>query len=143
MVALVVISLIAFFAIPEGTFLKLNSAGAIPTGLPSLQLDFISVFTDFNHLSIVFEYAFTLAALGAIDSLLTSVVADNLTKTKHDSDQELIGQGIGNIGAALIGGLPGAGTTMRTVINANSGGKTKISGVIAGLFLLVVLSRWT
>ena len=139
LVALIVISLISFFLIPEGTFLKLNSGGEIPTGLPSLQLDFIFVFTDFNHVSTILEYAFTLAALGAIDSLLTSVVADNLTKTKHDSNQELIGQGIGNIGAALIGGLPGAGATMRTVINANSGGKTKISGVIAGLFLLVVL----
>lgn len=139
LVALVVISLIAFFAIPEGTFLKLNSAGEIPTGLPSLQLDFLSAFTNLEHLGTILEYAFTLAALGAIDSLLTSVVADNLTKTKHDSNQELIGQGIGNIGAALIGGLPGAGATMRTVINANSGGKTKISGVIAGLFLLVVL----
>lgn len=139
LVALIVISLVAFFLIPEGTFLKLNSGGDIPTGLPSLQLDFISVFADFEHIRTILEYAFTLAALGAIDSLLTSVVADNLTKTKHDSNQELIGQGIGNIGAALIGGLPGAGATMRTVINANSGGKTRISGVFAGLFLLVVL----
>jgi SulP family sulfate permease len=85
------------------------------------------------------EFAFTLAALGAIDSLLTSVVADNMTKTRHDSNQELIGQGIGNIGAALIGGLPGAGATMRTVINIQSGGKTKMSGVFAGLLLLLVL----
>lgn len=76
---------------------------------------------------------------GAIDSLLTSVVADNITKTKHGSDQELIGQSIGNMGAALIAGLPGAGATMRTVINVQSGGKTKLSGVIAGLFLLAVI----
>jgi SulP family sulfate permease len=136
--ALVIVSIGAFF-LPDGTFLQLDSEGAIPTSLPSLQLDFLSVFTNFNYLGKILEYAFTLAALGAIDSLLTSVVADNITKTKHDSNQELIGQGIGNIGAALIGGLPGAGATMRTVLNADAGGKTRISGIIAGLFLLVVL----
>lgn len=139
LVALVAISGIAFFLLPSDMILRINSKGAIPTGLPNLELGFISVFSDFNHMMIVMEYAFTLAALGAIDSLLTSVVADNMTKTKHDSDQELIGQGIGNMGAALIGGLPGAGATMRTVININTGGKTKISGIVAGFFLLAVL----
>jgi len=139
LVALVAISLAAFFLVPNDAILRIHSGGAIPTGLPDLQLGFIKVFGDFEHMMIVFEYAFTLAALGAIDSLLTSVVADNMTKTKHKSDQELIGQGIGNIGAALIGGLPGAGATMRTVININSGGKTKLSGMIAGFFLLAVL----
>lgn len=139
LVALVVISGIAFFALPSDMILRINSRGEIPTGLPELQLGFISVFSDFGHMMIVMEYAFTLAALGAIDSLLTSVVADNMTKTKHDSDQELIGQGIGNMAASLIGGLPGAGATMRTVININTGGKTKISGIVAGAFLLAVL----
>jgi SulP family sulfate permease len=139
LVALVAISGAAFFLLPSDMILRINSKGAIPTGLPNLELGFISVFSDFNHMMIVMEYAFTLAALGAIDSLLTSVVADNMTKTKHDSDQELIGQGIGNMGAALIGGLPGAGATMRTVININTGGKTKISGIVAGFFLLAVL----
>jgi len=139
LVALIVISGIAFFALPSDMILRINSRGEIPTGLPDLQLGFISVFSDFGHMMVVMEYAFTLAALGAIDSLLTSVVADNMTKTKHDSDQELIGQGIGNMAAALIGGLPGAGATMRTVININTGGKTKISGIVAGAFLLAVL----
>jgi SulP family sulfate permease len=136
--ALVIVSVGALF-LPDGTFSQLDSEGAIPTDLPSLQLDFFPIFLDVNHLGKILKYAFTLAALGAIDSLLTSVVADNMTKTKHDSNQELIGQGIGNIGAALIGGLPGAGATMRTVLNIDAGGKTRISGVIAGLFLLVVL----
>lgn len=139
LVALILVSLVAFFALPAGDVLRLNSEGPIPTGLPRLHLGFFSIFTDINHLVVIFEYAVTLAFLGAIDSLLTSVVADNITKTKHDSDQELIGQGIGNMGAAIIGGLPGAGATMRTVINVYTGGKTKISGIIAGLFLLVVL----
>ena len=139
LVALIVVSVFAVFFLPPDALFRINSKGAIPTGLPELQLGFIKVFSDFNHMVIVMEYALTLAALGAIDSLLTAVVADNITKTKHDSDQELIGQGIGNMGAALIGGLPGAGATMRTVINANSGGKTKLSGMFAGLFLLAVL----
>jgi SulP family sulfate permease len=81
----------------------------------------------------------TLAALGAIDSLLTSVVADNKTKTKHNSNRELIGQGIGNMGAGIIGGLPGAGATMRTVVNIDAGGRTRLSGVVHGLGLLIVL----
>jgi SulP family sulfate permease len=139
LIALILVSLVAVLLLPKGTILLINSRGEIPSGLPEFHLDFFSAFTDLSHLAIIMEYAFTLAALGAIDSLLTSIVADNITKTRHDSDQELIGQGIGNSFAAIIGGLPGAGATMRTVINANSGGKTKISGIIAGLFLLIVL----
>jgi SulP family sulfate permease len=83
--------------------------------------------------------ALTLALLGAIDSLLTSVVADNMTKTKHKPNKELVGQGIGNSIGALFGGLPGAGATIRTVVNINSGGKTKLSGMVAGVLLLVIL----
>ncbi|MCB0629584.1 MAG: SulP family inorganic anion transporter [Saprospiraceae bacterium] len=141
LVALIMVSTIAFFFFTNGQVSVINDSteNGVPTGLPKLQLGFFSVFTDFGHLLWMVEYAFMLAALGAIDSLLTSVVADNITKTKHDSNQELIGQGIGNMGSALFGGLPGAGATMRTVINVNSGGKTKISGVIAGLLLLFVL----
>jgi SulP family sulfate permease len=77
--------------------------------------------------------------LGVIDSLLTSVVADNLTKTRHKPNREIIGQGIGNTIAALFGGLPGAGATIRTVVNIHAGGKTRLSGMIAGVLLLVVL----
>jgi sulfate permease, SulP family len=139
LVALIIISVGAYFLIPADFILKINSNGPIPTGLPSLNLNFLSAFSNWENLVRIAEYASTLAALGAIDSLLTSVVADNMTKTKHNSNKELIGQGIGNIGAALIGGLPGAGATMRTVINIKTGGKTPISGVIAGLFLFSVL----
>jgi SulP family sulfate permease len=79
--------------------------------------------------------------LGAIDSLLTSLVADNMTRTRHDSDKELIGQGIGNTFAGFFGAIPGAGATMRTVVNIRTGGETKISGMIhAGLLLLIVVS---
>ncbi len=110
----------------------------IPSGIPKPNLD---MFTQFNLSSIqpfIFT-AFTLALLGAIDSLLTSVVADNMTKTKHKPNKELIGQGIGNSIASFFGGIPGAGATIRTVVNINSGGKTKLSGMIAGIMLLIIL----
>ena len=81
----------------------------------------------------------TLAGLGSIDTLLTSVVADNITKTKHNSNKELIGQGIGNAVAGLFCGIPGAGATMRTVVNVKSGGRTQLSGMVHALFLLAVL----
>lgn len=110
----------------------------IPEGFP---LPVMEVITEFS-LDRVTPYVFTaitLALLGAIDSLLTSVVADNMTKTKHNSNKELVGQGIGNTIGGLFGGLPGAGATIRTVVNIKSGGKTRLSGMIAGLVLLVIL----
>jgi SulP family sulfate permease len=137
--ALLLVSITAYYFIPDNLILKINSNGPIPSGLPALHFDFVKAFTEWKVFIRLFEYAFTLAALGAIDSLLTSVVADNITKTKHDSNRELIGQGIGNMVAGVIGGLPGAGATMRTVININSGGKTRLSGVIAGLLLAAIL----
>ncbi|MEL6787873.1 MAG: SulP family inorganic anion transporter [Cyanobacteria bacterium J06607_15] len=80
-----------------------------------------------------------LATLGAIDSLLTSLVADNITRTRHDSEQELIGQGIGNLLSGLFGGLPGAGATMRTLINVQAGGRTPLSGMFHALILLGIV----
>lgn len=133
LVALIVVSVVS-------TLLGLNVSiiGDIPTGLPELQLDALGSI-DFSHPSLIIVPALTLAALGAIDSLLTSLVADNMTKTQHQSNKELVGQGIGNIGAALIGGIPGAGATMRTVVNIKSGGSSKLSGVIHGFLLLLIL----
>ena len=81
----------------------------------------------------------TLAGLGSIDTLLTSVVADNITKTRHNSNRELIGQGIGNMISGLFCGISGAGATMRTVVNVKSGGRTQISGMVHSLMLLAVL----
>lgn len=80
-----------------------------------------------------------LAVLGMMDSLLTSVVADSMTKTRHNSNRELIGQGLGNMFASIVGGLPGAGATMRTVVNVKAGGTTRVSGVSHSLFLLTIL----
>ena len=125
-----------------GLSLFLNSdvpvIGLIPEGLPDLKLDGI-LGIDPKFYSIIIIDAITLAALGAIDSLLTSVVADNVTKTKHGSNRELLGQGIGNAVAGMFGGLPGAGATMRTLVNIRSGGRNRISGVIHALTLTVVL----
>ena len=81
----------------------------------------------------------TLAGLGSIDTLLTSIVADNIPKTNHDSNTELIGQGIGNAVAGLFYGISGAGATMRTVVNVKSGGRTQISGMVHAIFLLAIL----
>lgn len=110
----------------------------IPEGFPVPNLEILTEFRLGTITPYVFT-ALTLALLGAIDSLLTSVVADNMTKTKHKPNKELVGQGIGNSIAAVFGGLPGAGATIRTVVNINSGGKTRLSGMIAGILLLVVL----
>lgn len=109
--------------------------GEIPRGLPDIHFP---VFMT-AELFLVLKYALLLAALGSIDSLLTSVVADNITKTQHDSNQELKGQGIGNIFSGLVGGLPCAGATMRTMVNIRSGGTNKISGVIHTIVLLLML----
>jgi SulP family sulfate permease len=133
LVALVVMSGIAI-----GFGLSYKPIEEIPSGLPVLQLE---IFTKFK-LTTITPYiftGFTLALLGAIDSLLTSIVADNMTKTKHNPNKELIGQGIGNSIAAIFGGIPGAGATIRTVVNIDSGGKTKLSGMIAGVMLLFIL----
>ena len=112
--------------------------GDIPAGLPSLLIG--EIFNmETSYIWLIFQFATTLAALGMIDSLLTSVIAYNITKTKHDSNRELIGQGIGNILASFIGGLPGAGATMRTIVNIKSGGKTRLSGMFHGLILLLIL----
>lgn len=133
LVALIGLTLVTIFA-----GLNVPLIGDIPKGLPDVHIDTL-LSMDWHHPMVMVIPALTLAALGAIDALLTSVVADNKTKTKHNSNRELIGQGIGNIGAGLIGGLPGAGATMRTVVNIDAGGRTRLSGVIHGLGLLVVL----
>lgn len=133
LVALVVVSLIPVF-IP----MDIGIIGDIPKGFPKLRFDALGGL-DLDIFWTLIVPAITLAALGSIDSLLTSVVADNMTKTKHNSNKELIGQGIGNAVAGIFGGIPGAGATMRTVVNIQSGGKTPISGVLAGALLLAVL----
>lgn len=133
LVALVAASLIAYFAQMDVPII-----GEIPSGLPALKIGSM-LLVDPAAFSLILEYGVVLAVLGSIDSLLTSVIADNMTKTKHNSNRELIGQGIGNMIAAVIGGIPGAGATKGTVVNINAGGRTRLSGTLHGLFLLAVL----
>ncbi|NQV87355.1 MAG: SulP family inorganic anion transporter [Woeseiaceae bacterium] len=109
--------------------------GTVPSGLPSLQMPQF----DFAQLSYMLVSAAVLAALGSIDSLLTSLVADNVSRTFHDSDKELIGQGIGNLVAGFAGGLAGAGATVRTLANFKAGGRTPLSGALHAIILLLIV----
>ncbi len=109
--------------------------GPIPTGLPELQLPLMSA----DFLLGAVEPALILALLGSVDSLLTSIIADSMTGSRHNPDRELIGQGIGNAVAGLFGALPGAGATMGTVTNIRSGGSTPVSGALRAVFLLALL----
>ena len=109
--------------------------GNVPTGLPELKLPVISV----DLLTSAIQPALTLAMLGSIDSLLTSLIADAITRTRHNPDRELIGQGIGNTIAGFIWGLPGAGATLGTVVNIRAGGRTQVSGVLRAAILLTLV----
>jgi SulP family sulfate permease len=83
--------------------------------------------------------ALTLSVLLSIDTLKTCVIVDALTRSRHNSNRELIGQGIGNLASALVGGVPGAGTMVATLVNVNSGGKTRLSSILEGVFVLLAL----
>jgi len=132
------VALIAMSGIAIGFGLDYKPIEQIPEGLPVPKLEMFS-HLNLGSISPYIFSALTLALLGAIDSLLTSIVADNMTKTKHKPNRELVGQGIGNSIAAVFGGIPGAGATIRTVVNINAGGKTRLSGMIAGVLLLFIL----
>ncbi len=109
--------------------------GQIPTGLPGLQFELPTV----GFLIGAIHPAIILALLGSVDSLLTSLIADSLTGTRHNPDRELVGQGLGNMVAGLIGGLPGAGATMGTVTNIRAGGTTQVSGILRAIMLLALV----
>ena len=139
LVALIVMTVVSLFCNLDDRLI----IGQIPSGLPlpffaKAGLD-LTVINWATVLKASIIPGLTLAGLGSIDTLLTSVVADNITKTKHNSNKELIGQGIGNAIAGLFCGLPGAGATMRTVVNVKSGGRTQISGMVHAVLLLAVL----
>jgi SulP family sulfate permease len=138
LIALVVGTIISFFLDPNwGNDWEFETIGFIPNNLPTFKMEIFNF--DWSNLSIAIVSGLTLAGLGTIDTLLTSVVADNLTKTKHNGNRELIGQGLGNLATALFGGIPGAGSTTGTVANINSNGTTNLSGIFKGVFLLIVL----
>lgn len=130
LVALVAGTVIATFFFPNVPVI-----GDIPQDIPRPLLPQISL----EALPAMIRAAFILAVLGTIDSLLTSLIADNVTRTHHHSNRELIGQGIGNMVAGLMGGIPGAGATMRTVVNVRAGGRTPISGMVHAIVLLALV----
>ncbi len=115
---------------------EIRRIGEIPTGLPAIQ---IPVFTDVQWRVMLID-AIVLGLLGCIDALLTSVIADNLTGKQHNSNKELVGQGLGNVMSGLFGGLPGAGATMGTVVNIQAGARTALSGLVrVGILIIVIL----
>jgi len=132
LIALVAGTVAYLFFMPAGST---PIIGNIPTGFPEFRYPVI----EMDLLLMMIGSSLTLAGLGAIDSLLTSLVADNVTRTLHKSDRELIGQGIGNTIAGMFGGLPGAGATMRTVVNVKAGGRTPISGALHAVILLAIV----
>lgn len=130
LLALVVGTLVTYYFLPNVPLI-----GHVPEGFPVAIMPTMHI----NAFVLMIEGAVVLALLGSIDSLLTSLVCDNMTRTQHDSDRELVGQGIGNMVAGLFGGLPGAGATMRSVANIRTGGRTPISGALMALVLLAIL----
>ena len=132
LLALIVGTLIAIFAFGNADIRRI---GEISVGLPSLQFP---TFEASQIQNMLFD-ALVLAMLGCIDALLTSLVADSLTRTEHDSNKELMGQGLGNLVSGLFGGIAGAGATMGTVVNIQAGGRTAVSGLSRALVLLVVV----
>ncbi len=132
LVALLVGTLISLWLLSD---FEVRRIGEIPTGLPDLQLP---VFSAAQWQLMVVDAA-VLAVLGSIDALLTSVIAENLTRKEHSSNKELFGQGMGNLASGLFGGIPGAGATMGTVVNIQTGGRSALSGLTRALLLLVVV----
>lgn len=132
LVALVVGTVVSLVLFPGADIRRI---GEIPMGLPQLQMP---IFTP-GQITTMFLDGVVLGMLGCIDTLLTAVIADSITRTQHNSDKELIGQGIGNLVSGLFGGLPGAGATMGTVVNIQTGATTAISGITRALILLVVV----
>lgn len=132
LLALIVGTLVSvfFFSVED-----IRRIGEIPSTLPEFQMP---VFSQAEWQLMLVD-AIVLGMLGSIDALLTSVIADNLTRKQHNSNKELIGQGIGNMMSGFFGGLPGAGATMGTVVNIQTGGRTALSGLVRALILLIIL----
>ena len=130
-------------ALVVGTLLAVSVfSGAGLRTIPSFSAEFPSIsMPDFSggQIRMMVVNAAVLGMLGCIDALLTSVVADSLTRTEHDSNKELIGQGLANVASGLFGALPGAGATMGTVVNIQAGGRTALSGVIRAVVLMLVV----
>ena len=132
LIALILCTIISIFFMSMDDIRRI---GEIPAGLPDFQLPVFSI----DQWQIMLLDAIVLGLLGCIDALLTSVVSDSITRQQHNSDKELIGQGIGNVMSGMFGGLPGAGATMGTVVSIQAGARTALSGIIRATILLVIV----
>jgi SulP family sulfate permease len=130
LIALILGTLVAVNYLPGAATL-----GNIPTGFPEFHFPIIK----WARLPEMVGWALVLALLGSIDSLLTSLIADSITRTHHLSDRELVGQGVGNFFAGVFGAIPGAGATMRTLVNIRAGGGTPVSGMLHSLIILIIV----
>jgi len=138
LLALLIGTLVSVLVFPDADITRIRDSfegGRIPMGLPQFQ---IPTFAP-DEINTMLVDGLVLGMLGCIDSLLTAVIADSLTQTQHDSNKELIGQGIGNLASGLCGGLPGAGATMGTVVNIQTGGRTALSGLTRAFIMLIVV----
>lgn len=134
----ILVALIAGTLVSVSFDMDVPMIGEIPRELPSSH--FSALFNlHWSDFEMIITPAIMLGGLGVIDSLLTSVVADNLTKTKHNSRWTVIGQGVGNMITGLFGGIPGAGATMGTVTNIKAGARSELSGIMKGVFLLIIV----
>ena len=135
LIALVIGTLLSLTLLSNGGGEEIRRIGELASGFPQLRMP---VF-ELDDLQMMFVDAAVLGMLGCIDALLTAVIADSITRTEHDSNKELIGQGLGNLVSGLFGGLPGAGATMGTVVNIQAGGRSALSGISRALILLLVI----
>lgn len=135
LVALIVPTVVAMIFYPDKIETIGSAYGGIPSSLPAFQLPEIT----FEKIMLLWKPAFVIALLGGIESLLSAVVADGMTGKRHNSNRELIGQGVANIVTPMFGGIPATGAIARTATNIKSGARTPLSGLFQGLFVLVTL----
>ena len=145
LVAIVVMTIAVWLLNSSGTFGHIKTIGDIyqlPSGIPLPKMPTLTLAEGTTIIDLIvqlFPAAFTIAMLGAIESLLSAMVADGVIADKHDSNTELIGQGIANIVTPLFGGIPATGAIARTMTNINNGGRSPIAGIIHAVTLLLVL----
>ena len=145
LVAIVVMTVAVWLLNSSGTFGHIKTIGDIyqlPSGIPSPKMPTLTLAEGTTIIDLMvqlFPAAFTIAMLGAIESLLSAMVADGVIADKHNSNTELIGQGIANIVTPLFGGIPATGAIARTMTNINNGGRSPIAGIIHAVTLLLVL----
>ncbi len=138
LVAIIVMTIAVVFLREYADITSIETIGdrfSINAQLPQLH----QIGITFDKISLLMSAAFTIAILGSIESLLSATVADGVTGDKHDSNTELIGQGIANVIVPFFGGIPATGAIARTMTNINNGGKTPLSGIIHAVVLLLIL----